>query len=74
MYREAFKMRRRALGMRHPHTLISMTELANLLTDKGKLGEAASLHREAFNVRRETLGPRHLDTLCSISCLAGVLH
>jgi hypothetical protein len=40
LFREALAGRRATLGPKHPDTLISMSNLAQLLQDQGKLGEA----------------------------------
>ena len=44
--REALAVRRRTLGDEHPDTLVSINNLANLLSDQGKLGDAEPLSRE----------------------------
>jgi hypothetical protein len=38
LYREALSCKRRTLGDEHPHTLGSINNLANLLSNQGKLG------------------------------------
>jgi hypothetical protein len=40
-----------------------MNNLANLLSDQGKLSEAEPLYREALRYGRETLGETHPDKL-----------
>ena len=68
--REALRLRREALGPRHPNTLASMSNLAGLYWAQGRHGEAEPLSREALRLQREALGPRHPDTLISMSNLA----
>jgi hypothetical protein len=50
-----------------------MNNLAHLLMNQGKLGEAEPLMREVLDVMRATLGPKHPDTLSSMNNLAGLL-
>src|SRR5690349_19464681 len=63
----------RAFGPRHPNTLTSMNNLAELLRNQGRYGEAEPLYRETLQLSRETLGPRHPLTLTSMNNLAGLL-
>ena len=51
----------------------SINNLAILLSDQGRLGEAEPQYLEALAARRETLGDRHPDTLGSINNLAELL-
>jgi tetratricopeptide (TPR) repeat protein len=50
-----------------------INNLANLLSDQGKLGDAEPLYREALAGRRRTLGDEHPSTLTSIFNFAGLL-
>ena len=47
-----------------------MSNLADLLSDQGKLSEAEPLARDALRGRRETLGDTHPETLTSMNNLA----
>ena len=67
--REALEVRRETLGNRHPHTLISISGLGQLLMAKGDLSAAEPLLREALEGRRETLGDQHPKTLAAIKNL-----
>ncbi|KAF5015728.1 hypothetical protein F66182_12838, partial [Fusarium sp. NRRL 66182] len=78
-YNEAEKLNRRALegcekelGERHPHTLMSVANLASVLQYQGKYDEAEKLNRRALEGRKE-LGEKHPHTLASVSNLALVL-
>ena len=62
----------RCLGPDHPHTLISLNNLAELYWAQGRFGEAEPLYREALQARREVLGPRHPGALISLSNLAAL--
>jgi hypothetical protein len=64
IHRETLEVRRRVLGVEHPHTLGSSA---------GESSEAVRIHRETLEVRRRVLGAEHPDTLGSASNLAVVL-
>ena len=70
--REQLEWGRETFGIRHPTTLLLMTNLGALLQKKGGLVAAESLYREALEVQRETLGNRDPHTLLVIKSL-GVL-
>ena len=67
---QTLELRRRTLGVSHPGTLSSISNLAVLLQNQGKLGEAEPLAREALDGYRRTLGDSHPGTLISIGNLA----
>ncbi|CAE7273498.1 klc-2 [Symbiodinium natans] len=85
--RECLTERRSKLGDQHPHTLISINNLAGLLEvdapcgsehalhspARSRLEEAEPLYREALEARRSKLGDQHPDTLISINNLAALL-
>jgi tetratricopeptide (TPR) repeat protein len=73
LFREALAASRETLGDRHPNTLFSISNMAELLRAQGRLGEAEPLFQEALAARHETLGDRHPDTLVSINNMAGLL-
>ena len=66
-------MQREALGIRHPSTLASISNLGGLLQVKGDLTAAEPLYREVLEVQRETLGNRHKHTLTTIHNLGALL-
>ena len=39
------------LGKEHPHTLMSMNEVARALSEQGKYAEAEKMHREILALR-----------------------
>jgi hypothetical protein len=51
-----------------------MGNLASLMKNQGKLGEAEPLLRETLEARRTILGAQHPRTLTSMSNLAALLH
>lgn len=69
-YRQEYKGNTCLLGKEHPHTLISMNNLASTLQDQGKLARAQALHEQALAARRRLLGEEHPDTLTSMNNLA----
>jgi eukaryotic-like serine/threonine-protein kinase len=53
--------RRRILGPSHLDTLYSTNNLAGVLQDEGRYGEAEALYREALEGERRILGNNHRD-------------
>ena len=54
----------------HRETLKSISNLARLLQDQGKLPEAEALFREALVSRTSALGTKHRDTVAAMANLA----
>ena len=75
MYRKALKIQRTTLGPKHPSTLTSMSNLAQLLhaQPSAELKEAEPLMRETLEILRATLCPKHPSTLASMSNFAALL-
>ena len=63
----------RILGEDSRHTLHSVNDLGNLLSDKGDYDGAEVLYRRALEGREKVLGPEHPDTLDTITNLGDVL-
>jgi tetratricopeptide (TPR) repeat protein len=61
------------LGEEHPDTLVSMNDMAQVLSDLGKYAEAEKMNRRTLNLRETILGKEHPDTLTSMSNLAKAL-
>ena len=59
MFKEVLEVRRAELGKRHPHTLASLVNFANTLSDMDKEDEAEPLYREALAANREIDGDLH---------------
>jgi hypothetical protein len=59
--------------MNHPDTLISMSNLAQVLGRQGKYQASEAIQRKTLFEREEVLGKEHPDTLMSRSNLALVL-
>ncbi|EXL66121.1 hypothetical protein FOPG_17688 [Fusarium oxysporum f. sp. conglutinans race 2 54008] len=67
---EVLEKRQRILGDEHPSTIMAMSNLANTLSDQGKLDEAASMRKEVLEKRQWILGDEHPDTISAMSNLA----
>ncbi len=64
----------RVLGPEHPHTLVSVSNLAGLLYHQGDYAGAAALYRRALEASERVLGPEHPDTLNSVNNLADLFN
>ena len=60
----------RTLGDEHPHTLLSMGNLARSYSDLGRRQEAVQLEEKVLEATQRTLGDEHPDTLLSMGNLA----
>ena len=58
------------LGPSHPHTLMSLSHLANTLSDMGRLEEAEKMYERVVDGRERIYGPDDPDTLRSLYVLA----
>jgi hypothetical protein len=70
LFEQALAKRKEKLGPDHPHTLITMNNLAAAYQDAGRLAEAVPLFEQALAKQREKLGPHHPHTLISMNNLA----
>ena len=71
--RDALDGREKVLGLEHPDTLTSVSNLGSLLERQGKYGEAEAMHRRALEGYEKMLGLEHPYTLTSVSNLGSVL-
>jgi eukaryotic-like serine/threonine-protein kinase len=71
--RAVLEIRTRTLGPDHFDTLMNRHNLALILHDRGKLGEAERENRVVLQARTRLLGPDHPRTLLTRSNLAEVL-
>jgi CHAT domain-containing protein len=60
----------RTLGPEHPHTLLSLNNLANLYQDTGRTDEAEVLRIRVLEASERTLGREHPATLLGVGNLA----
>jgi hypothetical protein len=61
------------LGVEHPDTLNSVSNLALVLQDQGKYEAVEEMNRRALKGFEKVLGNEHPSTLTSVSNLALVL-
>ena len=62
--------RKKVIGENHPHTLITMSNLAISYRAQGRLEETRKLEEKILELRVEILGPEHPETLYTQWCLA----
>ena len=70
---EVMEIREKMLGVEHPDTLTSVSNLALVLLYQGKYESAEEMNRRALEGGEKVLGVEHPDTLTSVSNLAAVL-
>ena len=58
MHRYAFGLNDMRLGKEHPDTLMSMNNLALVLSGQGKYSEAEEMHRQELALCETVLGKR----------------
>ncbi|KAF4634885.1 hypothetical protein G7Y89_g3214 [Cudoniella acicularis] len=71
---KALKMRREALGERHPDTITSLADLATTYYQQGRLAEAERIGIEVLKLQKEALGERHPSTIILMANLASTYH
>ncbi|KAF1943365.1 kinesin light chain 1 [Clathrospora elynae] len=71
--RQASSLRKKVLGLEHPDTLTSISNLASVLDRQGKYEEAESMNRQTLARLVKVLGPEHPATLTCMGNLALVL-
>ena len=67
---DVMNARKAKLGVDHPHTLKSMTNLACTYRNQGRLNKAEKLQVDGMNAKKAKLGLDHPDTLKSMANLA----
>jgi serine/threonine-protein kinase len=73
LLQDALQTRRAILGNERLEVADTLTNLANVLDDKGDYAGAESGHREALAIRRKLLGNLHPDVAASLNNLANAL-
>ena len=73
MTRQALEGREKVLGVEHPDTLASVSNLASVLQFQGKYEAAEEMSRRALEGHEKVLGVEHPETLISVGNLASVL-
>ncbi|KAH7354935.1 hypothetical protein BKA65DRAFT_549010 [Rhexocercosporidium sp. MPI-PUGE-AT-0058] len=73
LLQQILRIRVDVLGKTHPDTLMTMNNLALMLSRQGKYADAEAMNRQTLKIREEVLGKTNPDTLMSMSNLALVL-
>jgi tetratricopeptide (TPR) repeat protein len=73
LFRDVMAAQSRALGRRHPSTLISQHAVARLMDERGDLVGAEDQFAEILRARLEILGPDHPDTIVAQFNIAFVM-
>jgi tetratricopeptide (TPR) repeat protein len=73
MHRQELAICEKVLRKGHPDTLMSMNNLAAVLSSQGKYEAAEAMQRQTLAMREEVLGKEHPSTLTSVYCLADLL-
>jgi tetratricopeptide (TPR) repeat protein len=71
--RATMEIHLRARGAGHPNTLVSINNLGQLLSQRGKPAEAERYYRTAIEGLRRVLGDDHPNTLTSIANMGAAL-
>eukprot|EP00964_Phaeocystis_antarctica_P163606 scaffold140063_cov127-Phaeocystis_antarctica.AAC.2 len=74
LYKEALQGRKETLGDRHPDTLGSIGNMADLLRATGALVESEAALGNAVAVAREVFGSKHMVTLLIAAKAARLQH
>ena len=56
MHAFTLALRTRVLGAMHPDTLVSMSDMGNVLLEQGGYGEALAVHERTLVLRERVLG------------------
>ncbi|PWY93081.1 kinase-like protein [Aspergillus sclerotioniger CBS 115572] len=74
MFRQAFEMRKHALGTNHEDTLASLSSLCDALFDQEKYAEAEEVYQDVWVRRKRVLGESHPDTLKTLYNLGNIVY
>ncbi|KAF2191284.1 hypothetical protein K469DRAFT_437327, partial [Zopfia rhizophila CBS 207.26] len=69
-YSQVLEMEKKEVGVEHPSTLTSMTNLASTFWNQGRWKEAEELDVQVMETFKRVLGAEHPDTLTSMANLA----
>ncbi|KAH0534097.1 hypothetical protein FGG08_007306 [Glutinoglossum americanum] len=73
MHRKGLELSEKVLGLEHPDTLASRTQLGWALRMQGKYAKAEQMERQTLELKGKVLGLEHPDTLNSMNELARAL-
>ncbi|KAL7911448.1 hypothetical protein GGI35DRAFT_442817 [Trichoderma velutinum] len=74
VWRQTVELYIKVLGVEHPYTLASRSNLAKTLYGQGQHEESKQIHQQTLEVRIRVLGTEHPDTLLSRTNLANTLY
>ena len=74
LYRQAFDLRRKTYGERHPAVATSLNQLAGGLFDLGRYQEAEPLYLQALELREGLFGEEHAQVATTVNDLAVLYH
>ena len=72
MYQQVLKGFEEKLGSKHPDTLGTVENLANVYRNQGQYEKAEQLYQHVLEGREEKLGSKHPDRLATADELAAV--
>jgi CHAT domain-containing protein len=70
LLQQALEIRKKVLGLEHPHTATSLNNLAFLYQAQGNYSAAEPLYLQALEIRKKVLGLEHPHTATSLNNLA----
>ena len=73
LYRDILTIDRRVDGPNHENTLITASNVGNVLLNQGKNSAAEAVFRDTLERKRDVLGAKHKSTLLTASSLAKAL-
>ncbi|KAF4888261.1 Nephrocystin-3 [Colletotrichum fructicola] len=72
MYQQALQGYKKALGLDHTSTLLTVNNLGNLYSNQGRLKEAEGMCQQALQGYEKALGPDHTSTLSTVNNLGNL--
>ena len=72
--KRALKIKEKVLGVEHPDTARSLSNLAIAYERQGEYAQAISTLQRALAIQEETLAPNHPDTAATLNNLANAYH
>lgn len=69
---EVLRLRKEALGIKHPDTIRVIANLASTWRQQGRFDEAEQLDNEVLKLQKEVLGVKHPDTITAMANLASI--
>ncbi len=73
LHHQVLATHEKSLGMEHPTTATSVSNLGNVYYLQGRFLEAEKLYRRALQIREKVLGAEHADVATSLNNLANAM-